>query len=216
MPPKPSPVSPSAQIDRQLAAEALAKHKRGEKPTGQERAALRRVERQREEELRWQYYETVPQKHFRELTGRQLKQLQDFAARWGAPCDRATVNLRTFLRWAFDFFAAHTRKLSAVCDDSMLGDSDSPALERYRKVRADQEELKLEEMRRRYVNRETFLELYQRGQARVRAGMEDLRRAFGQDAARIVEEAWRDAAEIVAGGDDPVDHDDGSERSEHD
>jgi len=50
-PPKPKPTA-SEQLDRQLAATAIEKKQRGETPGRDERAALRRVEQQREEDQR--------------------------------------------------------------------------------------------------------------------------------------------------------------------
>ncbi len=44
--------NPTDPLDRELAARALEKRKRGEQPTREELAALRRFEKAREEETR--------------------------------------------------------------------------------------------------------------------------------------------------------------------
>jgi hypothetical protein len=44
-----------------------------------ERAALKRHEKDKEERLRWQYYNSIPQKHWRSMSGRQTKRMSNFA-----------------------------------------------------------------------------------------------------------------------------------------
>ena len=75
----------SQQVDRELAAEALRRRQAGQRPTRRELAALRRVEKARDDELRWQHYRTIPQKHWREMSGRQAKVINEQAATHGIP-----------------------------------------------------------------------------------------------------------------------------------
>jgi len=88
-----------------------------------------------EEKLRWQYYRSIPQKHWREMSGPQTKILQ--GASWflwlafRGREDRSAELARAF----YDFLAANARKLSAPDDELMQG-GPSPALERYREERA--------------------------------------------------------------------------------
>lgn len=98
----------SEKIDQELAAGCLRKRRAGEKTTREEVAALRRIEKAREEDLRWQYYETVPKKHYRELAGngekpRGAQIILDQAERYGLPLKGKTVNLREVIRAFHDF-----------------------------------------------------------------------------------------------------------------
>ncbi len=79
-PPPQSPVQP-APADRELVSRAYRKVMDGQKPTREEQAALQRFEKSKEERLRWQYYAAIPQKHWRMMSGRQTKVINEQAAR---------------------------------------------------------------------------------------------------------------------------------------
>jgi len=135
-PPKPSP-SQTEQIDRALVEAALAKRRAGQTPSAAERAALKRFEAQREEDLRWQYYRAVPQKHYRQMAGRQTKILHDQAQLYGLPIDRAEIDLTAVIRAVHDFLATHNQRYrSREVDDTLLDGPSTPALERYRDEKA--------------------------------------------------------------------------------
>ena len=61
--------------------------------TREESQALQRHEKDKAERLRWQFYESIPQKHWRTMSGRQAKVLIEQAQRYGIPFGSATVNL---------------------------------------------------------------------------------------------------------------------------
>ena len=67
------PGSAMSGIDRKLAAEAYKKVIDGRELTSREQTALKRFEKEKEERLRWQYYAAIPQKHWRAMSGRQTK-----------------------------------------------------------------------------------------------------------------------------------------------
>jgi len=104
----------------------------GQQPTAEERAALRRHERHQEEQRRWQYYESIPQKHWRQMSGRQTKVLAEQADRYGLPFGGRTVNLPKLVRALHEFLAANARKLAG--EDGMM-DAGAEALQQYRKER---------------------------------------------------------------------------------
>src|SRR3954464_8087314 len=100
-------------IDKRQAAEAYAKVSRGEELTVREQSVLKRFEKDREEQLRWKYYASIPQKHWRTMSGRQTKVLQEQADRYGIPFGGATVDLSRVVRCIHDFLAANAHKLAA-------------------------------------------------------------------------------------------------------
>jgi len=104
---------PSAEkLDAELAARAIEKQFRHEKPTREESAALKRAHRVKEEERRLDYYRTVSQKHYRQLAGgRQTKQLQDMARLYGIPCDGTNVDLFVVIDKFHDLIAANGPRL---------------------------------------------------------------------------------------------------------
>jgi hypothetical protein len=188
-------ISASDKLDQELARSALEKQRAGQRPDHREQAALRRIERKREEDLRWQYYETIPQKHYVAMSGRQWKVLAEQAERHGLPITGRVLSLPRILRAFHDFLAAHKRALAASQgqDDPMMGGDESPALERYRGVRADQEELKLAAMRRELLPRQEIVAHLQRGQGIVRQAVEALQRQFGPEAAKLMNDAFEEA-----------------------
>src|SRR5262245_61569320 len=87
--PFPTPSSPpssvpdaAARVDQGLIARAYKKLTNQQELSRQERAALKRFEKDKEQRLRWQYYSSIPQKHWRQMSGRQTKVLNEQAARF--------------------------------------------------------------------------------------------------------------------------------------
>jgi len=115
-----SGAKPSAAetIDRELAAAALEKRARHQKPSNQEIGALRRVERKREEQRRWECYGSIPKKHWREMSGRQAKVLNEQATRHGIPFGGRTVSLPDVVKRLHDFLAENKLRLQAEGDDA--------------------------------------------------------------------------------------------------
>lgn len=120
--------SVSEQVDNELARAAINKRQRGETPTQRELAALRRVEAAAEEKRRWEYYATIPQKHWREMSGRQTKILKEQASRYGIPFADKEIDLPAVVLALHDFLATNKTKLAR--DDD--GEAESEALERLR------------------------------------------------------------------------------------
>ena len=116
-PPKPKP-SASEQLDRKLAHAALEKKQRGELPGRDERAALRRIEQQREEDQRWDYYRTIPKKHWREMADRGAQIINDQAKLYGIPFDgvhskgRTAISLPDVVKALHDFLAENAPVLA--------------------------------------------------------------------------------------------------------
>jgi hypothetical protein len=188
-------LSTLSRADQQAAAQAYAKVARGEKLTSREAAALKRFEKDREEQLRWQYYGSIPQKHWRQMSGRQTKVLNEQAARYGLPFGGPTINLPQLARALHDFLAANAQKLAA--DDELLTGASSPALERYREERAALARLDRLEREGELLPRDQVRDALGRIAGIVRAAGDSLARQFGNEALELLVEAVDDAeAEI--------------------
>ncbi len=123
-------------IERQALAAIYGKLMRKEKLTRKEQSTLSRFERDREERLRWQYYETIPKKHWQRMSGRQVKVINEQAARYGLPIGGPTIDLAAFIPAFHDFLARNSQKLAQEEDELLRSGHASPALEWYRRERA--------------------------------------------------------------------------------
>ena len=92
---KPAARNPSVaeQHERELVARALDKRRRGLEPATYELRALAKFERRREEETRWNYYRSIPQKHWREMSGKSTSQLHSQQERYGIPFGERSIDL---------------------------------------------------------------------------------------------------------------------------
>jgi hypothetical protein len=59
--------------------------------SAQGRQALKRHKRDKEERLRWQFYRTIPQKHWRTMSGRQARVINEQAERYGLQQDHLAL-----------------------------------------------------------------------------------------------------------------------------
>ncbi len=189
----PEIASASEHLDRQLVKSAYSKVSRGETPTAQERAALDRFEKQKEERLRWQYYATIPQKHWRQMSGRQTKVLNEQAATYGISFGGPVISLPTVVRQLHDFLARNARRLREGEDDMMVVDVSSPALERYREERALLARLDRLEREGALMAKDDVREGLGRIATTIRAAGDILQRQYGAGALEILTEALDDA-----------------------
>lgn len=191
--PRTTAASLSTQLDKEQAARAYRKVMSGEQPTAAEQAALRRYEKQQEEQRRWQYYESIPQKHWRQMSGRQTKVLQEQAARYGLPFGGRTVSLPQVVRALHEFLAANARRLAPDDDDLLQADVSSPALERYREERALLARLDRREREGTLVPRHQVRDGLERIAAILRAAGDQLQREYGAGALELLSDALDDA-----------------------
>lgn len=182
----------AAKLDKDLAASAFKKLKEGGSPTAQEAAALKRYEKQREEQLRWQYYATIPQKHWRQMSGRQTKVINEQAERYGIPFGGSTINLSDVVRAIHDFLATNAVKLARDVDP-MDVPVNSPALERYREERAALAKLDRLQREGMLIERDRAREALGRIAALIRAAGDALQRQFGPAALEMLNEVLADA-----------------------
>ena len=190
---RPKPTT-SEQIDRELAASALDKRRRGQKPSGVELAALKRIERAREEEQRWEYYGSIPKKHWLEMSGRQTKVVNEQASRYGIPFGGRSIDLPAVVKALHDFLATNARKLAAGDgDDPLMAGASTPALERYRLARAKLAELELEQREGNVLLRDVLHEGFGEIASMLRRASERLDRQCGREAYEILDEALTNA-----------------------
>lgn len=200
--------SGASSLDRRQAAEAYKKVLAGQELTVREQTALKRFEKEKEERLRWQYYASIPQKHWRDMSGRQAKVINEQALRYDIPFGGATISLPAVVRSIHDFLADNAHKL-AQDDDALLQGAGSPALERYREERALIARLDRLEREGQLLPRDEVRVALGRIAAIVRSAGDTLQRQFGQAAADILLEALDDAGREIErsfeGSEEPFD-----------
>jgi hypothetical protein len=192
-------------LDRQSANEAYRKVLEGRPLSSRERTLLKRVEKDKEERLRWQYYGSIPQKHWRQMSGRQTKVLHEQAARYGIPFGGPHINLPAVVRALHDFLAENAVKLARDEDELMQGGA-SPALERYRQERAMLARLDRLEREGSLVPRDEVRDALARISALLRAVGEALQRQFGREALELYLEGLDDVEREInrSFGEEPV------------
>jgi hypothetical protein len=193
-----APASAAARVDQDLVARAYRKLTNQQELTRQERAALKRHEKEKDERLRWQHYRAIPQKHWREMSGRQTKVINEQAARYGIPFGGAFIDLPGVVRALHDFLAENALKLAKDDDDPLLNAPSSPALERYREERAALARLDRLEREGQLLPRDQARESLGRVAAILRGAGEVLQRQFGVAAVEILYEAIDDATREVS------------------
>jgi hypothetical protein len=183
----------ASRVDGPLIAGALRKVANRQELTREERAALKRFEKQKEERLRWEYYASIPQKHWREMSGRQTKVINEQADRYGLPLGGPVVNLPKLARAFHDFLAENALKLAKEDDPLLAGGGNSPALERYREERAALARLDRLEREGQLLPRDQAKESLGRIAGIIRGAGDALQRQFGTAAVEILFEALTDA-----------------------
>lgn len=201
--PAPAP-SAASRVDQDLVAGAYRKLANRQDLSRREREALKRHEKEKEDRLRWQYYRSIPQKHWRAMSGRQTKVLNEQASRYGLPFGGPTIDLTQLARSLHDFLAENAVKLAREEDELMQGPAASPALERYREERALMARLDRLEREGQLLPRDKAREALGRVAAILRGAGDVLQRQFGPAAVEVLYEALDDAQREVAqsfGGD---------------
>lgn len=214
----PPSLSAAERLEQQAAAAALRKMQAGQKPTRAEAAALKRVEKAQEERRRWEYYESIPQKHWREMSGRQTKVLHEQAERYGIPFGGRTINLPDVVRALHSFLKENALRLAYDESDPMMSGLTSPALEEYRRERAALARLDRLEREQELVDRATVRTGFGRVAALLREAGETLQTRYGADAAQVLidalENAQRELSRVYGDTDEEHAEAGDSERSE--
>lgn len=159
--------------------------------SAEEKSALKRHEKEKEERLRWQFYNAIPQKHWRQMSGRQTKVINEQAERHGIPFGGATINLSAVVRALHDFLADNKHRLSRE-DDPLLSGVSSPALERFREERASLARLDRLEREEQLIPRDLTRQALGKMAAIPRTAGETLQVRYGLGASEILCEALDD------------------------
>lgn len=189
-------------IERRLATAGLGKLRDGQKPSREELGAVRRLERRREDEQRKRHYATIPQKHWREMSGRQWKTIREQAELYGIPFGGAIVDLGAVVRALHGFLAKNAAALSraraAESGDPMLDGPLSPALEEYRREKAKITKIQREMLEAKIVAVEDMTANLTLLGTILRGAADTLGRQFGEEARMVIEEALDDFEGRVA------------------
>lgn len=148
--------SVASRLEREEAIAALNKRRQGISLSRREIGAIRRYEKQREEEIRHQVLSNIPQKSLADMLGTSRKVLIEWEGE-GLPrnSDR-TYNLYSVLSWVKTRWACGSKD----------GEKNSPALERYRLAKAQEAEFDLKIKKGEFIDRDEV----ERGQiARIMA-----------------------------------------------
>lgn len=170
-----------SETTRQLADSALRKLGQSQSPTAREEEALAKVRRVHEENQRWQYYHSIPKRHWKSMAGGIQEQTINRQARvYGFPIGQATINLEKFV-YKFHRFLADNQYILRD------GQSDKPdANARYMAARAERFEMEVAQRRGQLVD------VHVMGQT-LQLLCECLRRAN----ATIKQRGFKDAHEIL-------------------
>lgn len=175
--------------EKRLAQSALKKRAVGQSPSRDEMRALKKYEKQREEADRWKYYASIPKGHWVEMSGRQVKVLNEQAAGYGAPIGGATISLPDFIRWFHDFIADNSHKLSLADDEpEMMNGPASPWLEKYREEQARMARLKRLELEKQLLPRSLVHDALMESAAALRQAGERLAK-ISPDAVEVLNQA---------------------------
>jgi hypothetical protein len=192
-----SPAAPAlpgvSALEKELVARAYRKRLNREELTRDERAAVARHEKGLEEQRRWQYYGSIPQKHWKQMSGRQTKVINEQADRYGLPFGGPFISLPKLARALHDFLAENAMKLAREDDPLLQGGPSSPALERYREERAALARLDRLEREGALLPRDQVRQWLGRVAAIVRAAGDALQRQHGPAALELLYEALDDA-----------------------
>ena len=184
-----APSNASQQIEQQTVLVALQKQRSGQTITAQERETLKRWERKREEETRWKHYNNISQKHWREMSGRQAKQLIEQAERHGIPFGGRTICLPEVVKAYHDFLVRNARILARADDEDLYSNVTSPALERLREETYKLRRLERLKREDELVDRNIMHDCLARLAGVLRRAGDRLQRRCGPEAFAIYNEA---------------------------
>lgn len=189
-----SVVKTADRVDTEVAAGARIKMAAGESLTVVERAALKRVDRADEEDRRIEYYQTVPKKHYIQMSGRQARVLNDQADRYGFALRGRTVDLFKVIRQVHDFLADNAKILSKERNSS--GD-DLAETDEYKKERTLYTRVMRLEREGVLIERSLAHDVMVRFSAVIRDAGAALEKSFGSEAQEILNDYIDRADDIV-------------------
>lgn len=174
--------------DAQLAVRALEKEAAGKKPTKREAAALARLDRARDDQLRAEHYRTIPQRDWLAWSGRQARTVNEQARRYGIPFGGRLVSLPDVVRALHDFFSKHGKSLAELVEPGRK----SEALEALRDEKARMARLDRLKREGEVIARQDVHEGLARIATVLRSAGKILQTKHGRDARAVLDEALDD------------------------
>lgn len=182
------------RADQELVSRAYRKTINRESLTRDEQRALKHHERVKEERLRWQFYGSIPQKHWVQMSGRHARLIAKHAAKYNLPCGGKEISLPAMVRAFHDLLVDNAVKLDQTEEDLLrASEPASPALERYREERATLARLDRMEREGVLLPRDEVRQNLDLIASILRSCGDTLQRQFGPSALEILHEALDEA-----------------------
>lgn len=185
-----------AMHDRDVAATALEKLRRGEPISRREREALKRVKQQQAAQLLDDALRTFPRKQYYEITGTHHRKLKTLTETYGVPLNSREIDLVAVLRWLHKTLDERGSLLLDVNgDDPILAGGNSPALEKCRHEKWLLLQIERRQKERELIPVRMLAECHGQVANVLKTCGETLERIYGTDAGDILREAL-DAAQM--------------------
>jgi hypothetical protein len=176
--------------DKQLAMAALEKQRRGEQPTREEAAALRRFEKELEDQRREECYRAVPKKLWHIWSGRQHKVILEQADRYEFPMLRgASIDLPAFVKRLHDWWAEVGPILAWAKNRHPSQEGTDSPRERKLELEIEALEFKLQCEKGQWIERRLVHEGHSLVGSILRSCGGALHRQFGESAKKILDDA---------------------------
>lgn len=135
----------------------------------------------------------VPKQVYESMSGRVTATLHDQADRYRLPLRGPTIDLFALVKRFHDFLAENKHRF--IDDDPDVAGASSPALEELRRVKCEQERIKLAAMETRYVDRSLVKEFLGQLSTQIRQTGDRAESLFGPDGRELVNQMI-DAVEV--------------------
>jgi hypothetical protein len=176
------------EIDQDLLRSAAAKRREKKQLNRAEAAVVRKAQAHQEERDRWKFYQSIPQKHWVQMSGRQAKVLREQAELYGIGFADAVIDLPRVVRQIHDFFAKHFRRFMQPMDateEAVQGCSQS-VKDEYVRTQIELNRLKIAQHKRELVPLEEFRLHMVRLGAKLNGGAERIQRCDSGSEAHAV------------------------------
>lgn len=185
-----------ARHDRELAATAIDKMRRGEPLSRREKTALQRVQNEQRDKIMEELIKEFPKTRYAQLAGRNTRHLHDQARRYGVPVNTQKIDLERVIRWVHDMLADRGQRLFVTGEDEdpLLAGGNSPALEKCRHEKWLLLQMERKQKERELIPVRLLSECHNEVASILRSCGEALERIFGIDAGDLLRESL-DAAE---------------------
>lgn len=195
-------------LDRDLLTAAAQKRAAGAPPTAREASALRTYENLGADEQWFRMCRRLPQQFLRIISGRQTKQLNEQAARYGLSIGGKSWDLPAFVLEVFALLAKiapwYGQLEDGNGDAALLAGPTTAAMERLRNAKADLAEMERDKRRRMLLPRSEVRDGFNELAGFLREAGERIGREHGRAAQKILEDALeqfpRKAASLFRAG----------------